>query len=64
MSWFGRDRQATVHRVSPERRTHRHSDRFNDHHTVARARHAMEARKSLSSSQLADPTFDLRRVLA
>lgn len=37
---------------------------FNDHHTVARARRVMEARKSLSSWQLEDPNFDLRRALA
>jgi len=37
---------------------------FNDYHTVSRARHVMEARKSVSAHQLADPNFDLRRVLA
>ena len=37
---------------------------FNDHHTVARARRVMEARRSLSPAQLADPSFDLRRALA
>jgi hypothetical protein len=37
---------------------------FNDHHTVARARHVMEARRSVSPGQLADPSFDLRRALA
>ena len=37
---------------------------FNDHHTVARARRVMEARKTVSAQQLADPNFDLRRVLA
>jgi 3-phenylpropionate/trans-cinnamate dioxygenase ferredoxin reductase subunit len=37
---------------------------FNDHHTVARARRLMEARKSVSAEQLADPAFDLRRALA
>jgi len=37
---------------------------FNDHHTVARARRVMEARKMVSAQQLADPNFDLRRVLA
>jgi NADPH-dependent 2,4-dienoyl-CoA reductase/sulfur reductase-like enzyme len=36
----------------------------NDHHTVARARRLMEAKKSLSTLQLADPSFDLRRALA
>jgi 3-phenylpropionate/trans-cinnamate dioxygenase ferredoxin reductase subunit len=33
---------------------------INDHHTVARARHAMEARATLTAAQLADPAFDLR----
>ena len=37
---------------------------FNDHHTVARARRLMEARKDVTSPQLADPSFDLRRALA
>ena len=37
---------------------------FNDHHTVARARRVMEARKRVSAQQLADPSYDLRRVLA
>jgi 3-phenylpropionate/trans-cinnamate dioxygenase ferredoxin reductase subunit len=32
----------------------------NDHHTVSRARHAMEARAQISAQQLADPAFDLR----
>jgi 3-phenylpropionate/trans-cinnamate dioxygenase ferredoxin reductase subunit len=36
----------------------------NDHHTVARARHLMEARRPVTRSQLADPDFDLRRALA
>ena len=36
----------------------------NDHHTVARARRAMEARAAITLEQLADPGFDLRRVLA
>ncbi|HSS61596.1 MAG TPA: FAD-dependent oxidoreductase [Candidatus Limnocylindrales bacterium] len=36
----------------------------NDHHTVARARHLMEAGRSISAQQLEDPTFDLRRALA
>jgi NADPH-dependent 2,4-dienoyl-CoA reductase/sulfur reductase-like enzyme len=37
---------------------------FNDHHTVARGRHVMEAHRSVSPGQLADPNFDLRRALA
>ena len=37
---------------------------INDHHTVARARHLMEARSQVSAQQLADPSFDLRRALA
>jgi 3-phenylpropionate/trans-cinnamate dioxygenase ferredoxin reductase component len=36
---------------------------INDHHTVARARHAMEARAAVTPDQLADPAFDLRQVL-
>jgi 3-phenylpropionate/trans-cinnamate dioxygenase ferredoxin reductase component len=36
---------------------------INDHHTVARARRAMEARAALTREQLADPAFDLRRAL-
>jgi 3-phenylpropionate/trans-cinnamate dioxygenase ferredoxin reductase subunit len=36
----------------------------NDHHTVARTRHVLEARRSVSPEQLADPAFDLRRALA
>ncbi len=36
----------------------------NDHHTVARARRLMEARKEITRQQLADPAFDLRRALA
>jgi NADPH-dependent 2,4-dienoyl-CoA reductase/sulfur reductase-like enzyme len=35
----------------------------NDHHTVARARHVMEARAAVTRDQLADPAFDLRRAL-
>ena len=35
----------------------------NDHHTVARARRVIEARKDISAQQMADPAFDLRRVL-
>lgn len=36
---------------------------INDHHTVARARHVMEARAELTRDQLADPAFDLRRAI-
>ena len=36
----------------------------NDHHTVARARHVMEAGKAVTRPQLEDPAFDLRRALA
>jgi 3-phenylpropionate/trans-cinnamate dioxygenase ferredoxin reductase subunit len=36
----------------------------NDHHTVARARHAMQARARLTHRQLEDSSFDLRRALA
>ena len=36
----------------------------NDHHTVARARHLMEARKGVTTQRLEDPSFDLRRALA
>jgi 3-phenylpropionate/trans-cinnamate dioxygenase ferredoxin reductase subunit len=32
----------------------------NDHHTVARTRHAMQRRARLTPAQLADPSFDLR----
>ena len=35
----------------------------NDHHTVARARHVMEARRQVTKAQLEDPGFDLRRAL-
>lgn len=35
----------------------------NDHHTVARARHVMQARAAVTRPQLEDPGFDLRRVL-
>jgi len=35
----------------------------NDHHTVARARHAMQARARITRRQLEDPSFDLRRAL-
>jgi 3-phenylpropionate/trans-cinnamate dioxygenase ferredoxin reductase subunit len=35
----------------------------NDHHTVARARRAMEARAAVTRDQLADLGFDLRRAL-
>src|SRR5438876_620408 len=37
---------------------------INDHHHVARARRVMAARKIVTEEQLADPGFDLRRVLA
>ena len=37
---------------------------INDHHHVARARRVMAARKIVTEQQLADPGFDLRRVLA
>jgi 3-phenylpropionate/trans-cinnamate dioxygenase ferredoxin reductase subunit len=33
---------------------------INDHHTIARTRHAMQRRASLTAAQLADPAFDLR----
>ena len=36
---------------------------INDHHTVARTRHLMEVRASVSARQLEDPRFDLRRAL-
>lgn len=36
---------------------------INDHHTVARARHVIEARAEVTAQQLADPGFDLRRAL-
>jgi 3-phenylpropionate/trans-cinnamate dioxygenase ferredoxin reductase subunit len=36
---------------------------INDHHTVARARHVIEARARVTIQQLADPGFDLRRAL-
>ena len=36
---------------------------INDHHTVSRARHAMEARAGISPRQLADPAFDLRHAI-
>jgi 3-phenylpropionate/trans-cinnamate dioxygenase ferredoxin reductase subunit len=36
---------------------------INDHHTVARARKVMEARAGLTTDQLEDPGFDLRRAL-
>ena len=35
----------------------------NDHHTVARTRRLMEARKRVSTVELEDPSFDLRRAL-
>jgi 3-phenylpropionate/trans-cinnamate dioxygenase ferredoxin reductase component len=36
---------------------------INDHHTVARARRVMQARRDVTRSQLEDPRFDLRRAL-
>jgi 3-phenylpropionate/trans-cinnamate dioxygenase ferredoxin reductase subunit len=36
----------------------------NQHHSVARARRLMEARIQVARDQLADPTFDLRKLLA
>jgi 3-phenylpropionate/trans-cinnamate dioxygenase ferredoxin reductase subunit len=36
----------------------------NDHHTVARARHAMQGRARITRRQLEDPSYDLRRALA
>ena len=36
----------------------------NDHHTIARVRHVMEARRRVTIPQLEDPAFDLRRALA
>jgi 3-phenylpropionate/trans-cinnamate dioxygenase ferredoxin reductase subunit len=36
---------------------------INDHHTVARARRVMEARAAVTPDQLADPLFDLRKLL-
>jgi 3-phenylpropionate/trans-cinnamate dioxygenase ferredoxin reductase subunit len=36
---------------------------INDHHTVSRARHAMEARAQISAERLADPGFDLRSAV-
>ena len=35
---------------------------INDHHTVARARRLMEARRSITDQQLADQSFDLRQA--
>jgi 3-phenylpropionate/trans-cinnamate dioxygenase ferredoxin reductase subunit len=35
-----------------------------DHHTVARARHAMQSRRAVTTAQLEDPAFDLRRAPA
>jgi 3-phenylpropionate/trans-cinnamate dioxygenase ferredoxin reductase subunit len=34
----------------------------NDHHTIARTRHAMQRRARLTPAQLADPSFDLRKA--
>lgn len=36
---------------------------MNDHHTVARTRHIMETRATLTEQELADPAFDLRQAL-
>ena len=36
---------------------------INDHHSVARTRHLMEARVQVTRAQLEDPRFDLRRAL-
>ena len=36
---------------------------INDHHTVARARHALEARASITIDQLQDLSFDLRKAI-
>jgi 3-phenylpropionate/trans-cinnamate dioxygenase ferredoxin reductase subunit len=36
---------------------------INDHHTVARARRVMEARAAVTPGQLADPAFDLRKLI-
>jgi 3-phenylpropionate/trans-cinnamate dioxygenase ferredoxin reductase subunit len=36
---------------------------INDHHTVARARRVVEARAAVTPDQLADPLFDLRKLL-
>ena len=36
----------------------------NDHHTIARVRRLMEARKRVTTHQLEDPRFDLRSALA
>ena len=36
---------------------------INDHHTVARTRHVMEARAEVTRDQLADPSFDLRKAI-
>lgn len=35
---------------------------INDHHTIARTRHAMQRGARLTPAQLADPSFDLRRA--
>ena len=35
---------------------------IDDHHTIARTRHAMQRRALLAPAQLADPSFDLRRA--
>ena len=36
---------------------------INDHHTVARARRVIEARAAITREQLADPGFDLRKLI-
>jgi 3-phenylpropionate/trans-cinnamate dioxygenase ferredoxin reductase subunit len=36
---------------------------ISDHHTIARARRVMEARASVTRDQLADPAFDLRKLI-
>jgi len=36
---------------------------INDHHTIARTRRVMQARAAVTPDQLADPAFDLRRLL-
>ena len=36
----------------------------NDHHTIARVRRVMEARKSLTTQQMEDPRYDLRSALS
>ena len=36
---------------------------INDHHTVARSRRVIEARAAVTREQLADPAFDLRKLI-